>query len=82
MTVRRYVRVGTLDEPGRFPPQAHIFVRSKQPRLVLNAAAPAFKAYYDAAKLWPAASPQRHAEAKRHRETVTVESRHRHQARF
>jgi hypothetical protein len=28
--VTRYVRVGTLDEPGRFPPQAHIFVRSKQ----------------------------------------------------
>jgi hypothetical protein len=65
--VTRYVRVGTLDEPGRFAPQAHIFVRSRQPWVVLDAAAPAFKAYYDAAKLWPQASLRRHAEAKARR---------------
>jgi hypothetical protein len=62
--VTRYVRVGTLDEPGRFAPQAHIFVRSKQPWLVPDAGIPAFDGYYDAAKLWPARSWLRYAEAK------------------
>jgi hypothetical protein len=71
--VTRYVRVGTLDEPQRFAPQAHIFVRSRQPWLMLDAATPAFQAYYDAARLWPAASLDRHlaarAEAKAEAET-------------
>jgi hypothetical protein len=35
--------------------------------VVLDAAALAFKAYYDAAKLWPPASLRRHAEAKARR---------------
>jgi len=33
--ITRYVRVGTLDDPARLPPQAHIFARSKQPWVVL-----------------------------------------------
>lgn len=62
--ITRYVRVGTLDEPDRLPPQAHIFVRSKQAWLTLEAGTPAFSAYYDAAKLWPAESLARYARAK------------------
>jgi hypothetical protein len=59
-----YLRVGTLDEPQAHPPQAHIYVRSKQPWLALGEAAPRFKADYDAAKLWPPESLQRYVETK------------------
>src|SRR5437868_2619555 len=31
----RFVRVGTLDEPDRVPPDIHIFTQSKQPWVVL-----------------------------------------------
>jgi hypothetical protein len=62
--ITRYVRVGTLDEPARCPPQAHIFVRSRQPWVPLPSDQPAFRAAYDAAKLWPERSLQRYAEAK------------------
>jgi hypothetical protein len=31
----RFVRVGTLDNPDRFPPGVHIFTASKQPWVVL-----------------------------------------------
>ncbi|MEQ8858030.1 MAG: GFA family protein [Pseudomonadales bacterium] len=51
-----FVRVGTLDEPGRFPPDVHIYVSSKLPWLALPAGAVAVPEYYDARELWPAAS--------------------------
>jgi hypothetical protein len=61
----RYLRVGTLDEPARCPPRAHIFVRSKQPWLALPAdGAPVFEGWYDAAALWPVHSRERCAQAK------------------
>jgi hypothetical protein len=67
--VTRYVRVGTFDEPARFAPRAHIYVRSKQPWLQLNdPAAPSFKAYYNASTTWPEESLQRYAQAKAARE--------------
>ncbi len=60
--ITRYVRVGTLDEPARFPPRAHIYGRSMQPWLRLNdLAAPVFDQYYDAATVWPAAGLARYA---------------------
>ena len=31
----RFIRVGTLDEPDRLPPDIHIFTSSKQPWVVL-----------------------------------------------
>lgn len=62
--VTRYVRVGTLDEPHRFPPLAHIYVRSRQPWVVLPPDQPVFPAYYDASRTWPAASLERFAAAK------------------
>ena len=36
-----FVRVGTLDEPDRLPPDVHIFTASKQPWVQLPAGTPA-----------------------------------------
>lgn len=71
----RYVRVGVMDEPGRFPPQAPIFWRSRPRWLVLADDAPKFETWYDAARLWPAESLARHAEAKRLKALKTRETR-------
>jgi hypothetical protein len=54
--VLRFLRVGTLDDPSALPPDVHIFTRSKLPWVALPADVPAFEAYYDTAKLWPAQS--------------------------
>jgi hypothetical protein len=55
----RFVRVGTLDEPSLLPPDVHIYTRSKLPWIALPAGVPAFEAYYDSKKLWPAESLER-----------------------
>jgi hypothetical protein len=55
----RFVRVGTLDDPAALPPDVHIYTRSKLPWVRLPDGAPAFEAYYDSKKLWPAASLER-----------------------
>ena len=52
----RFVRVGTLDEPDRLPPDIHIFTASKQPWVVLPPDMPAVAEYYDRNKYWPAES--------------------------
>jgi len=52
----RFVRVGTLDEPTALPPDVHIYTRSKLPWIALPEGKPAFSAYYDSSRLWPAAS--------------------------
>jgi hypothetical protein len=54
--VLRFVRVGTLDDPSALQPDVHIYTRSKLPWIALPAGVPAFEAYYDSSKLWPAAS--------------------------
>lgn len=56
----RFVRVGTLDEPKRVPPDIHIFTASKQPWVILPPGTPAFEAYYDRNKLWPQESLARY----------------------
>ncbi len=61
--VFRFVRVGTLDEPDRCPPEVHIFTQSKQPWVVLAAGVPAFAEYYESARIWPADSLARRAAA-------------------
>ncbi len=48
-----FVRVGTLDQPDRLPPDVHIFTASKQPWVVLPPGAPAFEEYYERDQLWP-----------------------------
>ena len=54
-----FVRVGTLDEPDRFPPDVHIFTESKQPWVVLPAGARVFSQYYSSREVWSAASLER-----------------------
>ena len=55
----RFVRVGTLDEPGRLPPDIHIYTASKQPWLVLSPDIPAVAEYYDRDEFWPEESLER-----------------------
>jgi hypothetical protein len=55
----RFVRVGTLDEPDRLPPDIHIFTASKQPWVVLPANMPAVEEYYDRTTYWPKESLER-----------------------
>jgi hypothetical protein len=52
----RFVRVGTLDEPDRLPPDIHIYTGSKQPWFVLPPGVPAVEAFYDLPTTWPAES--------------------------
>jgi hypothetical protein len=47
-----FVRVGTLDEPDRLPPDIHIFTSSKQPWVVLPPGMPAVPEYYDSKTVW------------------------------
>jgi hypothetical protein len=57
----RFVRVGTLDEPDRLPPDIHIFTASKQPWVVLPPGMPAVAEYYKASGQWPKESLERRA---------------------
>ena len=51
-----FIRAGTLDDPTMVSPDVHIYTRSKLPWIALPAGVPAFEAYYETAKLWPAES--------------------------
>ena len=57
----RFVSVGTLDDPDRYPPDVHIFTMSKQPWVMLPEGTPAVYEYYDSAELWPRESLERRA---------------------
>ena len=50
----RFVRVGTLEDPDRYPPEIHIFTASKQTWVVLPPDVPAVAEYYDRDEYWPA----------------------------
>ena len=63
-TAIRFIRVGTLDEPDRCPPDIHIYTASKQPWVVLPPGTPAVGAYYKTGELWPAPSLARMAVAR------------------
>jgi hypothetical protein len=54
-----FVRVGTCDEPDRFPPDIHIYTESKQPWLQLPAGARAVPQYYHRREVWSAAALER-----------------------
>jgi hypothetical protein len=54
-----FVRVGTLDEPDRFPPDVHIYAESKQPWVVLPPGARVFNQYYQSREVWSAESLER-----------------------
>lgn len=55
----RFVRVGTLDEPDRLPPDIHIYTATKQPWVVLPESVPAVEEFYRASDYWPAESLER-----------------------
>jgi hypothetical protein len=60
-----FVRVGTLDEPDRMPPDIHIYTASKQPWVVIPENAASVREYYRASEVWPTASRERYRAAKR-----------------
>ena len=55
----RFVRVGTLDEADRLPPDIQIYTASKQPWVLLDPRVPAVAAYYDAEQHWRPSSLER-----------------------
>jgi len=57
----RFVRVGTLDDPDKLPPDIHIFTESKQPWVCLPPGAAAVPQYYSAGKYWSEESLARRA---------------------
>ncbi len=52
----RFVRVGTLAEPGRLPPDIHIFTSTKLPWIILPPDKPAVPEFYKIREHWPAES--------------------------
>lgn len=51
-----FIRVGTLDEPSRFPPRIHIYTASKLPWVRLPDDVPASAGFYSRRAHWPAES--------------------------
>lgn len=48
-----FVRVGTLDEADRLPPDMHIHTGSKQPWIELPPDIPVVEEFYDYKEIWP-----------------------------
>ena len=59
-----FIRVGTLDQPDRFPPDVHIYTKSKQPWVVLPEGARSFAEFYDPKQVWKQESLMRWVAAK------------------
>ena len=55
----RFIRVGTLDDPDRLPPDIHIYTASKQPWVMLDPRVPAVAEYYVAEQHWRPSSLER-----------------------
>ena len=47
-----FVRVGTLDEPDRHPPDVHIYTSSKQPWVLIPQGVPKFQEFYKLDDVW------------------------------
>lgn len=62
--VIRFIRVGTLDEPDRLPPDIHIYTTTKQPWVVIPPGASAVAELYSVRELWPKESLERMAQAR------------------
>ena len=55
-----FVRVGTLDTPGKVPPDVHIYTSTKLPWVVLPEGVPAYEEFYpDAGAIWSAKARER-----------------------
>ena len=48
----RFIRVGTLDDPGQLPPDVHIYTSSKQSWVVVPPGASAVEEYYVTKEVW------------------------------
>jgi hypothetical protein len=59
----RFVRVGTLENPDRLPPDIHIYTESKQPWVVIPEGARRAAQYYRRSEVW---SPESLARRERH----------------
>jgi len=57
----RFIRVGTLDDPGSMPPDVHIYTSSKQPWVTLSPDDLVVDEYYVADEVWPRESLERRA---------------------
>jgi hypothetical protein len=57
----RFVRVGTLDEPGRLPPDIHIYTSTKLPWVQLAPGVPVMEEFYKISEHWPKESLERRA---------------------
>jgi hypothetical protein len=57
----RFIRVGTLDDPGRMSPDVHIYTSSKQPWVGLPPDALAVDEYYKTSDVWSEDSLKRRA---------------------
>ena len=57
----RFIRVGTLDDPGAVPPDIHIYTSSKMPWVNLPPDALTVDAYYVTEEVWPDKSLERRA---------------------
>ena len=57
----RFIRVGTLDDPSRLPPDVHIFTESKQPWVALPQDALVVEEYYVTEEVWSKKSLERRA---------------------
>lgn len=55
-----FVRVGTLDQPDRLPPDIHIFTASKQSWVILPLNTPSVEKYYKRTDYWPKESLERY----------------------
>ncbi len=51
-----FIRVGTLDEPDRLPPDMHLYTESKQPWVVLPKNVRSVARYYDRHQCWSQSS--------------------------
>ncbi len=56
-----FVRVGTLAEPWRLPPDVHIYTSTMLPWVALPPGVPAVAEFYEIEQAWPAASLERRA---------------------
>ena len=54
-----FIRVGTLDDPSRVPPDIHIYTSTKQLWVVLPDGVPAVAEFYRPADYWPVESTAR-----------------------
>ena len=55
----RFVRVGTLDDPGRMPPDVHIYTGSKQPWVILPKEDRRVDVFYETNETWSPESLER-----------------------